>query len=274
MFKQQQDRFQEFMNQQQQNMMNMMKQQQEMLTSKDNLIDRVLKENSSEKEKTTKELIESLNKQQDKRIKCPKWSKNEEFESFAKQLQYWNKCQNTKGKYLELLESLEDSEREPEKRRIELEVQNEELNPDDEDIITKIVEKLHKWFGKPEIDKEFLSWNEVISMKRKDNESIGEFILRYETAEAKLRCSATALPPLLLAIHLIQSLNVDEAERRLIVSNIKFENNNEVYEQVKQSIRLHKSSLVEDKKEKAHPEESSEDTFYGEDRNSKHKYFF
>ena len=124
---------------------------------------------------------------------------------------------------MELLESLQDSERDSEKRRIELEVQNEELNPDDEDIITKIVEKLHKWFGKPEIDRAFLSWNEVISMKRKDNESIGEFILRYETAEAKLRCSATALPLLLLAIHLIQSLNVDEAERRLIVSNIKFD---------------------------------------------------
>ena len=46
MFQQQQDRFQEFMNQQQQNMTNMVKQQQEVLTSKDNLIDRVLKENS------------------------------------------------------------------------------------------------------------------------------------------------------------------------------------------------------------------------------------
>ena len=92
-----------------------------------------------------------------------------------------------------------------------------------------------------------MSGIDVIHIKMKEDEDIESFILRYETAEARLRATATPLPKLLLAINFILALNVDESQRHLIVNNINFEDNEEVYEDVKHSIRLHKGPPVENK---------------------------
>ena len=55
------------------------------------------------------------------------------------------------------------------------------------------------------------------------------------------------LPPFLCALQLLDSLSVEEAQKRNILSNIKFsEENPNVYEDLKKSIRLFKGSLIED----------------------------
>ena len=75
---------------------------------------------------------------------------------FVNNLSLWNKIHNHKGKYLNLIEALSDSERKMEKERIEMAVQNKQLDPEDEEIITKIVSKLEEWFGKSRLDLELL----------------------------------------------------------------------------------------------------------------------
>ena len=45
-----------------------------------------------------------------KNLKCPKWPKNESFKSFKTNLQIWNRCSKSEGKYLELVEALHSSE--------------------------------------------------------------------------------------------------------------------------------------------------------------------
>ena len=70
-------------------------------------------------------------KVEDRKTKCPKWDKQEPLKRFAERLKLWNKIHGHKGKYLELLESLQSSDRTKEKERIELEVQNSLLDPRD-----------------------------------------------------------------------------------------------------------------------------------------------
>ena len=62
-----------------------------------------------------------------KKIKCPKWPVTDSFKSFKSNLLIWDKCHQSKGKYLELIDSLEESKRTMEKQKIELEVQNEHI---------------------------------------------------------------------------------------------------------------------------------------------------
>ena len=83
-----------------------------------------------------------------------------------------------------------------------------------------------------------------------DEEETDKFLLRFETVEANLKSSMTDIPIMILAIQLLNSLNVDENQRRNIVTNIKLEDNIDVYDDIKKSIRLHKGSLVEEKKKR------------------------
>ena len=82
-------------------------------------------EKKNEEIEIQKQMIESLKTNQEssqKKVKCPKWNRSENFKYYLERLKYWNKIEKHKGKYLELLESLQESGRNNEKEKIELEV--------------------------------------------------------------------------------------------------------------------------------------------------------
>ena len=157
----------------------------------------------------------------------------------------WNDVEKGKGKYLQLLESLQQSERKREKQRIELEEQNGYLKPENDDIILKIIDKLKEWFGKTKIDEASDSWENFIDLKRKESEKLDDFLLRFETTESTLRSSAVELPNVVLALQLIKSVNVNSNQRRNILVHVDMDKTDTVYDDMKSSIRLMKGSIVE-----------------------------
>ena len=85
----------------------------------------------------------------ERKTKCPAWDKSEPIKRFLPRLRIWNNIQKHNGKYLDLLEALQNSERKKEKDKIELEVQKNNLNPEDPQIMDNIILKLEHWFAKP-----------------------------------------------------------------------------------------------------------------------------
>ena len=148
---QQQQSLQQLLQDQQIQMQQNLALQREENASKD-LAMRDFIEESRRKER---ELIEMFQKQaiDAKRIPCPKWGKEETYKSFSARLQHWDKHYKSKGKYLELLESLQETGRTTEKSRIELEVLNKLIDPDDDDVIAKIITNLSSIFGRVKMDK-------------------------------------------------------------------------------------------------------------------------
>ena len=61
---------------------------------------------------------------QEKQIRCPKWEKSENPKHFFSRFKRWDSIEKGKGKYLQFLESLQESGRLKEKLRVELEEQN------------------------------------------------------------------------------------------------------------------------------------------------------
>ena len=70
-----------------------------------------------------------IQKQKETKIKCPKWEKGENIKNFLNRLKRWDDIEKGNGEYLLLLESLQNSGRRREKLRVELEVQNNQLDP-------------------------------------------------------------------------------------------------------------------------------------------------
>ena len=180
------------------------------------------------------------------KVKCPRWEKDENVKTFTSRLKRWDKVERGPVKYLQLLEALQDSGRKQEKRRLELEEENKVIDPDDDEIITTVIDKLEKWFGKTKIDEASEAWKNFKDIKRSNGENINDFLLRFETIESRLRCSTTVnLPNQILALQLLDSVDVNSDQRRSILVNVKIENNDTVYEDMKSSIRLLKGVLVE-----------------------------
>ena len=90
---------------------------------------------------------------------------------------------------MELLDALQESGREKEKSRIELAVQNKEVDPEEDEVIDKLLTKLEKWFGKTKIDEASDAWIDFITLKRATDEDTDKFLLRFETSEANLKYS-------------------------------------------------------------------------------------
>ena len=205
----------------------------------------------TENERKMNEMMEMLRiqKQKETRIKCPKWEKEENIKNFLSRLQRWDEIETGRGKYLLLLESLQTSGRNKEKLRVELEVQNNKLDPENENIITNVIKKLKHWFGKTKIDEASEAWEKFVDIKRNNEEHIDSFLLRFETIESQLISSAVPIPNTILSLQLLKSVNVSGDQRQNILLNVSLDNTDTVYDEMKTSIRLLKGNLLESKKE-------------------------
>ena len=172
--------------------------------------------------------------------------KGGEYKEFVTRLKKWDNIEKGNAKYLQLLESLQESGRQGEKQRVELEEHNGYLKPEEDDIISKVIEKLETWFGKTKIDEASEDWKTFRDIKRSNDEKIDPFILRFETAESKVRNSAVPLPNVVLALQLIDTVNVTSDQRSNILTQVKMENTDTVYDEMKGALRLFKGNLVED----------------------------
>ena len=73
-------------------------------------------------------------------------------------------------------------------------------------------------------------------------------MLKYETAESKLRNSEVPLANTVLALQLLDRANLTSDQRSNVLTHVKIENTDTVYDDMKASLRLFKGSLVENNK--------------------------
>ena len=107
----------------------------------------------------------SVEKQDGRKTKCPTWDKNENISFFLERLKFWDYCENHKSKYLDLIKSLQESGRVQEKQRIENEIKNRVLDPNDKDIIKRIILCMEKWLGKTKEDENSDSYDFFVNCK-------------------------------------------------------------------------------------------------------------
>ena len=125
---------------------------------------------------------------------------------------------------------------------------------------------MSQWFGKTKIDEASDAWREFKDIKRANEENIDKFLLRYETAESKLKNTAVDMHKLILAIQLMEAANVTLDQRRNILAHVKIDNHDNVYDDMKSALRLMKGTLVEGVKELPSDEEVNFSRNYGVNR--------
>ena len=141
---------------------------------------------------------------------------------------------------------------------MELEIQKGTFDPEDENIIDQIMEKLETWFSKSKMEEGSTSWRGLRDMRRGKNESIHDYIIRYETAESDVKANAGDISDEILVIQLLDSINLEPIERQNILASTKYEDNPNYYEYIKKAINLLKGALVESVKSSEKEDEKSD----------------
>ena len=163
---------------------------------------------------------------------------------------------------MDIIKAMQESGWLKEKQRIENEVQNGGIDPNHKDVIKIIIQNMYNWFGKTKADDASESWDVFLTKMRKKEMKVDDFLVDFETSCSRLVNVIPNIPKIVFALQLLRAVNVDEAQRRSIISNIKFDvKNDNVYEELKSSIRLLKGSLVE----KSNTTEENE-AFYGQNK--------
>ena len=79
--------------------------------------------------------------------------------------------------------------------------QNKSLDPNDSNVVTEIIKRFETWFGKPKVQQADEACRKFLATKIEPSETVAEFIIKYEAAEAELKCSAVELPKLIVSLH-------------------------------------------------------------------------
>ena len=235
---------------------------------------KLLKEILNIKDKTTNSTIGNS-----KPDDCPKWSKDEEFETFKAQTLLWDSYTKTDpGRKLNmLLNSIKEGHIQ-EHSRLQFETirqpsfmdkitegsdsfdQNEAKR-----VVATCLTKLESWYGKSKADSCIESWRKFRDIKMEQSENVVDYIRRFEENIAKMTSLNLNIPDKIVGIQLVDRSNLVTYERRIVMEKCDLETEEVVYEKIKNEMRKMKSALVVN-------ESDINKTYYGEERNGRSRY--
>ena len=106
-----------------------------------------------------------------------------------------------KLKYLNFMENVRKSECDDLKKFVETNiVENPAVVKDNKDNIKIFLKMIKDNLGKSDLEKSTEAWTKMMEIKQEENESIKDFVSRFEQAETELKNVGIVLPQKALAI--------------------------------------------------------------------------
>ena len=172
-------------------------------------------------------------------------------------------------KLIQFIDSLENDRKE-EHSRLTLDVfQNKVIDHDDPKVLEKCLDLLQKHFGKNLLEDTSDTWNSFVDIKMNPTEKAGEFIRRYEMLDSKMKSLKVGQPDVILAVHLLRTINLSQQEKRIVISQANTKDLDKTYESVRKSIQEMKCNIVENVKD----ETNATNAYFGNFRDSRRDKF-
>ena len=162
------------------------------------------------------------------------------YEHYKQELLAWQKVTDVpKSKQgLVIYLSLPDEDEKRIKEKISDEVELSDLEKDDG--LHKLIKYMDSQLKKDDLEDQWAKYNEFHDYYRAGDESVEEFINKFDTMYNKLVKCTIILPPQILAFSLLKKSNISEEECLLVMSGMNYEQIETLYEQAKKSLRKFK----------------------------------
>ena len=205
---------------------------------------------------------------------CPKKRKYCTMDAWIGEVRLWdesNSVTENGKKYLKLVESVRNSEESEDlKHLVQVEfVENEAFDKKDANVVTKMLDLIKEKLSKTDMEKSTEAWLNFMDIKQKKDESIKDYVARYEQAETKLKNVQIKIPNKALAIHLMQKSNLESQSKENVLTKVDLEDESKIYSTMMKSMRELKSKLTANSETEKPIEVIDNKAYYGNSRNSR-----
>ena len=205
---------------------------------------------------------------------CPKMVKSQTLESWGEEVKMWSRqypeSELSSLKYLNFVNSSIESEKGEMKKFLEVSVvENREFPKTEPDSVEKIVDLVIKTLGKSSLESASEAWKGFIELKQAKDESIRDYILRFELLEANVQNAKLPIPSTALVMQLLMSSNLSSMSKENVLAKVDMDNLADLHLNVKKTMRELKSLANTDVKKVDSVKLISEDKVEVEVKSSK-----
>ena len=211
---------------------------------------------------------------------CPTKRKYSSLEAWLEEVELWDETHtNTDNpaninakKYLKFMASVRDAEDSDElKQFVQVEfVENQTFDKKSVTIIKDIITKIKEKLDKTDLEKCSEAWMKFIRIKQEKDESSQSFVVRFEQTETQLKNVKIKIPNKALAIHLLNSTNLESQSKENILTKTNLDEDDKIYGTLKKSIREMKGQLTQNSKEVV--EKDGNRTYFGDRERSQSRF--
>ena len=94
---------------------------------------------------------------------------------------------------------------------------NKLINPDDDEVISKILTNLGSVFGRVKMDEIVEHFDTFNEMKYSSGEDLEKFLLKFETSVASLKALDCPMDEKIISLVLLRALNVDSNQKEVLL---------------------------------------------------------
>ena len=178
------------------------------------------------------------------KINPPSFNSAKSYERFKQELLAWReKTKLSKNKQgIAVALSLPDDDENKIKDKVFDQIALDELK--DEDGLNILIAFLDKHLGKDDLADSIEKFEDFDDFKRKDGQTIQEFIAMFDSKYRKIEKKDMSLPSEILAFKLLKKANITKEEKLLVLTGMNFDNKAYLYEEAKSSLKKFKGDAI------------------------------
>ena len=178
------------------------------------------------------------------KINPPSFNSAKSYERFKQELLAWREIteisKNKQGIAVAL--SLPDDDENKIKDKVFDQIALDELK--DENGLNILIAFLDKHLGKDDLADSIEKFEDFDDFKRKDGQTIQEFIAMFDSKYRKIEKKDMSLPSEILAFKLLKKANITKEEKLLVLTGMNFDNKAYLYEEAKSSLKKFKGDAI------------------------------
>ena len=178
------------------------------------------------------------------KINPPSFNSAKSYERFKQELLAWREItelsKNKQGIAVAL--SLPDDDENKIKDKVFDQIALDELK--DENGLNILIAFLDKHLGKDDLADSIEKFEDFDDFKRKDGQTIQEFIAMFDSKYRKIEKKDMSLPSEILAFKLLKKANITKEEKLLVLTGMNFEHKAYLYEEAKSSLKKFKGDAI------------------------------
>ena len=178
------------------------------------------------------------------KINPPSFNNAKSYERFKQELLAWREItelsKNKQGIAVAL--SLPDDDENKIKDKVFDQIALDELK--NENGLNILIAFLDKHLGKDDLADSIEKFEDFDDFKRKDGQTIQEFIAMFDSKYRKIEKKDMSLPSEILAFKLLKKANITKEEKLLVLTGMNFEHKAYLYEEAKSSLKKFKGDAI------------------------------